>query len=165
MKQLTTPLTEEAVSRLKTGERVLLSGKIYTARDAAIPKLVELIKEDRLGDLDLQGQVIFHTAVSPAGVDPTSSNKLEIEENMGILSDAGIKMHLGKGKISEKTIKILEEKNAVYAVMAPVTALLESRTLARRVAAFPELGMEAMHELEVRDFPVIIASARGTSVY
>ena len=102
MKQLTTPLTEEAVSRLKTGERVLLSGKIYTARDAAIPKLVELIKEDRLGDLDLQGQVIFHTAVSPAGVGPTSSNKLEIEENMGILSDADIKMHLGKGKIGER---------------------------------------------------------------
>ena len=96
---------------------------------------------------------------------PTSSNKLEIEENMGVFSEVGIKMHLGKGKISQKTIGILKEKNAVYAIMAPVTALLESKTKSRQVVAFPELGMEAMHRLIVEDFPVIIASAKGTSVY
>lgn len=160
-----TPLTEEFIATLKTGDRLLLSGEIFTARDAAIPKLVQMIKEDNLGEIDLQGKVIFHTAVSPAGVGPTSSNKLEIEENMGALSDAGIKMHLGKGKISQETIEILKEKNAVYAIMAPVTALLERKTKSREVVAFPELGMEAMHRLVVEDFPVIIASAKGTSVY
>ena len=160
-----TPLTDEFVSTLKTGDRLLLSGEIFTARDAAIPKLVGLIEEDRLGDIDLKGKVIFHTAVSPARVDPTSSNKLEIEKNMGVLSEAGIKMHLGKGKISQETIGILKEKNAVYAIMAPITALLESKTKSRQVVAFPELGMEAMHRLIVEDFPVIIASAKGTSVY
>ena len=165
MKQLTTPLTEEAVSRLKTGERVLLSGKIYTARDAAIPKLVELIKEDRLGDLDLQGQVIFHTAVSPAGVGPTSSNKLEIESSIGPLSKAGIRLHLGKGALHKETIEALNEFGSVYAVIPPVTALLGDKTLEEKTVAFPEEGMEALHMLQVDGYPAIIAAAHGRSIY
>ncbi|MGI6736215.1 MAG: fumarate hydratase C-terminal domain-containing protein [Anaerovoracaceae bacterium] len=165
VKRAAVPLTEELVSELRTGDMLELSGTIFTARDAAIPRLVELIERDALGDIDLRGGVVFHTAVSPAGVGPTSSNKLEIEGNMEPLSRAGIKMHLGKGAIGEDTVAMLAEQNAVYAVMPPVTALLESRILEREVAAFPELGMEALHRLKVEKFPVIIAAAHGTSIY
>ena len=96
--------------------------------------------------IDLRGSVIFHTAVSPAGIGPTSSNKLEIESSMVPLSNAGIKIHLGKGKIKAETVNALAERNAVYAVIPPVTALLESKTSERKCVAHPEL--EWRHSIE-----------------
>ena len=70
--------------------------------------------------IDLKGGVIFHTAVSPAGVGPTSSNKLEIESSFETLSKlGGIKMHLGKGAIKPETVKMLAENNAVFAIIPP----------------------------------------------
>ena len=76
--ELTTPLSEEVVSQLKVGDVVTITGNIYTGRDAVLPKIVKAAEEGTLKDLgiDLQGAVIFHTAVSPAGVGPTSSNKV-----------------------------------------------------------------------------------------
>ncbi len=115
--------------------------------------------------IDLRGSVIFHTAVSPAGIGPTSSNKLEIESSMVPLSNAGIKIHLGKGKIKAETVNALAERNAVYAVIPPVTALLESKTSERKCVAHPELGMEALYRVKVEDYPVIIAAAGGRSIY
>ena len=146
---------------------VLLSGKIYCGRDAVLPKVCKLIKENKLGDTDinLMGNVIFHTAVSPAGVGPTSSNKLEIESSFPLLSKAGVKVHLGKGAVGKETIEILKKYNSVYAVIPPVTALLGENTLSRKVIAFSELGMEALYELEIRDYPIIIAAAHGESIY
>jgi fumarate hydratase subunit beta len=117
-------------------------------------------------DVDLNGSVIFHTAVSPAGVGPTSSNKLEIEASMVPLSEyAGVKMHLGKGKIKDETVRALLDHNAVYAVIPPVTALLESKTTERVCVAHPELGMEALYRVKVKEYPVIIAAAKGRSIY
>ena len=79
--------------------------------------------------------------------------------------DAGIKMHLGKGKIKEETINALAELNAVYAVIPPVTALLESKTSERVCVAHPELGMEGLYRVKVEEYPVIIAAAKGRSIY
>ena len=167
MIELTTPLSEEVIAQLKVGDVVTITGDIYTGRDAVLPKIVKSAEEGTLGNLgiDLQGSVIFHTAVSPAGVGPTSSNKVEIECTFEPLSKHGVKMHLGKGAISKETVKKLAENNAVFAVIPPVTALLESQTVEREVVAFPELGMEAMNRLKVVKYQAIIGAAKGKSLY
>lgn len=167
MIELSTPLSEEAISQLNVGDVVSLSGYIYTGRDAVLPKIVKAAEDGTVKELgiDLRGAIIFHTAVSPAGVGPTSSNKVEIECTFEPLSRHGVKMHLGKGAISHETVKKLAENNAVFAVIPPVTALLESQTIEREVVAFPELGMEAMNRLKVEKYQAIIGAAKGRSIY
>ena len=126
-----------------------------------------MIDDGTVNDLgvDLHGQVIFHTAVSPAGVGPTSSNKLEIESSIAPLSAAGIKIHLGKGALHKETVEALDKYNSVYAVIPPVTALLGAKTTEQKVLAFPELGMEALHIIKVDKYPAIIGAAHGRSIY
>ena len=167
MRYLITPLQDDSISQLSVGDVISIFGYIYTGRDAVLPKIVKAAEEGCLSELgiDLQGSVIFHTAVSPAGVGPTSSNKLEIESSFEPLSKAGVKIHLGKGAISPATVQALKENNAVFAVIPPVTALLESQTLEREVVAFPELGMEAFHRIRVENYQAIIAAAHGESIY
>ena len=164
---LTTPIQETDINQLKVGDVVSISGYIYTGRDAVLPKIVKLIEQGKLEEygIDLNGSIIFHTAVSPAGVGPTSSNKLEIESSFPALSKAGVKLHLGKGALSLQTIQSLDENNSVFAVIPPVTALLESLTTDREVIAFPELGMEALHRIKVNNYQAIIAAAHGKSIY
>ena len=167
MIELTTPLSEEIVSGLQVGDTVEISGYILCGRDAVLPKILEMIENGTIDDLgiDLRGQVVFHTAVSPAGVGPTSSNKLEIENSIEPLSKAGIKMHLGKGQLHSETVEALDKYNSVYAVIPPVTALLGSKTGEHRVIAFPELGMEALYLMKIDKYPAIIGSAHGRSIY
>ena len=167
MIDLTTPLSEDRVAGLEVGDVVTISGYIYTGRDAVLPRIVNAISDGSIGQfgIDLRGAVIFHTAVSPAGVGPTSSNKLEIESNIAPLSEAGVMLHLGKGALHEETVEALGKFNAVYAVIPPVTALLGARTLETRLVAFPELGMEALYSLTVDRYPAIIAAAHGRSIY
>ena len=166
MISITTPISEEIIRNLALGEMVMLSGYIYTGRDAALPKLVSLFETKKLEatGINLQGSVIFHTAVSPAGVGPTSSNKFDIENSIPALSKAGVKIHLGKGRLSSKTIAALNEYNSVYAIIPPVTALLESKILEKKIIAFPEQGMEALHLLRVDEFPCIITAAHGKTI-
>jgi fumarate hydratase subunit beta len=166
LKSIETPISEAVARTLVVGVRFLLSGFIYTGRDAALPKLVLLIKSGGLAEsgIDLQGAVIFHTAVSPAGVGPTSSNKFDIESTIPALSKAGVKIHLGKGRLSDITINALQKHNSVYAIIPPVTALLSSRIIDKQIVAFPEEGMEALHLLRVDGFPCIIAIAHGRTI-
>lgn len=167
MIELTTPISEEVAASLQVGDTVEISGYILCGRDAVLPKVLKMIDEGMTADLgvDLHGQVIFHTAVSPAGVGPTSSNKLEIESSIEPLSKAGIKLHLGKGELQKETIEALDKCNAVYAVIPPVTALLGAKTTERIIVAFPELGMEALHLIKVDRYPAIIGAAHGKSIY
>lgn len=162
-----TPISEDTVARLQVGDTISLSGYIFCGRDAVLPRVVQLIREGRAQELgiSLPGGVIFHTAVSAAGVGPTSSNKLEIESSMEPLSKAGIKLHLGKGRIRPETVAALDRHHAVYAVIPPVTALLGAKTLETELVAFPELGMEALYRLKVDGFPAIIGAAHGRSIY
>ena len=165
--ELTTPFSEDAITALKVGDVVSISGHIFCGRDAVLPRICKELEEgiwNKRG-IDLRGGVVFHTAVSPAGVGPTSSNKLEIEGSFEILSKAGIKMHLGKGAIKAETVKALQENNAVFAIIPPVTALLESQTLKRECVAWPELGMEALYRIKVNGYQAIIAAAQGGSIY
>ena len=164
---LHTPFCEEIIDQLKIGDVVSVTGYILCGRDAVLPRICREIEygiwEQR--GIDLRGGVIFHTAVSPAGVGPTSSNKLEIESSFEMLSRAGIKMHLGKGYIHPETVRVLSTYNAVFAIIPPVTALLESKTSERECLAWPELGMEALYRISVENYQAIIAAAHGESIY
>ena len=149
MIELTTPFSEDAISQLKVGDVVCISGDIFCGRDAVLPRICKELEAgiwDQRG-IDLKGGIIFHTAVSPAGVGPTSSNKLEIEGSFEVLSKLG------------------GINNAVFAIIPPVTALLESQTLARKCVAWPELGMEALYRINVENYQAIIAAAKGESIY
>lgn len=165
---LETPISEDELLSLQVGDVVNISGYIFCGRDAVLPRICKELEADvwEKRGIDLHGGVIFHTAVSPAGVGPTSSNKLEIEGSFETLSKiGGIKMHLGKGAIRPETVKALSENNAVFAIIPPVTALLESQTLERECIAWPELGMEALYRIKVEGYQAIIASAHGKSIY
>lgn len=164
-REIKTPISEEEIKSLRVGDMVSISGKIFCGRDAVLPKICRLIDEGDLGEINLQGSVIFHTAVSPAGVGPTSSNKVEIEGSFPRLSEAGVRLHLGKGSIGADTIAKLDECNSVFAIIPPVTALLGNNIISQRLVAFPELGMEAFYELEVKYYPCIIAAAHNKSIY
>jgi len=167
MYKLTTPITEKDIGNLKVSDILTLSGGIYCGRDAVLPKLVELYHKGDLKNynIDLRGSVVFHTAVSPAGVGPTSSNKLEIEDSIAPLSEAGVKLHIGKGAISQKTVDALNRYNSIYAVIPPVTALLQSKIKEIEIVAFPEEGMEAFHWAKVDEITVIVAAAHGQAIY
>ena len=164
-KQVITPISEEMAADLQVGDTIEISGYILCGRDAVLPKVLKLIEEGKNVGVDLKGQVIFHTAVSPAGGGPTSSNKLEIESSIEPLSKAGIKLHLGKGALHPETILALDKYNAVYAVIPPVTALLGAKTSEQKCVAFPELGMEALYMIKVDKYPAIIGAAHGRSIY
>jgi len=162
-----TPIDNREIEQLRVGDQIEIEGKIYCGRDAVLPKLAELIEDNDLDRIkvDLKGAVIFHTAVSPAGIGPTSSNKVEIEGSIPALSQAGIKIHLGKGALSPKTAEELKKYNSVFAITPPVTAIFSDRIVSQRVAAFKKEGMEALYEVEVKGFPAIIAIAHGKTIF
>jgi fumarate hydratase subunit beta len=122
-------------------------------------------KDPLIEIIGLEGAVIFHTAVSMAGIGPTTSNKVELEGSIPLLSKAGVKIHLGKGAIGSDTIRALKKYNAVFAVTPPASALFSDKMISQRVAAYPEEGMEAFFEIEVKGFPAIIASAHGKTLW
>ncbi len=167
MIELTTPIDDRIIRELNIGDSIEISGYILCGRDAVLPEVVKMIKEGNIKNIgiDLRGQVIFHTAVSCAGVGPTSSNKVEIENSIEPLSEAGIKIHLGKGKLHKETVISLEKNNSVYAVIPPVTALLGEKTKEKKIIAFSKLGMEALHLIKVERYPAIIGAAHGRSIY
>ena len=162
-KVINTPVTDQDIDDINIGDMLLITGLIYTGRDAVLPKIVSMIKNNSLNqtDINLQGSIIFHTAVSPAGIGPTSSNKLEIESNIPALAKAGVKIHLGKGDLKPKTIELLNEYKSIFAKVPPVSSLLTDNVTSEKVVAFSEEGMEAFHELKVVEFPAIVAAAHG----
>ena len=163
MKQISTPISDEEILSLNVGDQVSISGTMFTGRDAALPQLVELIKEENL-DFDIEGSAIMHTAVSDAGIAPTTSNKEEIESTIPFLSEHGVKIHIGKGMLHDKTIRALNENNSIFVITPPVAALLTSKVLERKCVAFENEGMEAMYKLKVKDIPGIVAVRSGKSI-
>ena len=164
MKQITTPISDEEILSLNVGDQVSISGTMFTGRDAALPQLVELIKEEKL-DFDIEGSAIMHTAVSDAGIAPTTSNKEEIESTIPFLSEHGVKIHIGKGMLHDKTIRALNENNSIFVITPPVAALLTSKVLEKKCVAFENEGMEAMYKLKVKDIPGIVAVSGGKSIW
>lgn len=167
MKRLVTPISIDRIEALRVGDKIEINGRMLCGRDAVLPKVVQLLrrKDPLLEKIGLEGAVIFHTAVSQAGIGPTTSNKLEIEESMPDLAAAGVRIHLGKGSLSLSTIQSLNQHKSIFAVTPPVSALFSHRTLAQKVIAFEEEGMEALFEIEVKRFPAIIAAAHGRNIF
>ena len=164
IKRLYTPILSNTVEKLHVGDKIEIYGTILTGRDAALPKLVKSIKDGQ--DLiDLKGSIIMHTAVSAAGISPTTSNKEEIEESIPYLAKSGVKIHIGKGSLTEDTVKYLDKYSSIFAVTPPAAALLTSKVVSRKVLAFEEEGMEAIYLLEVRGLPCIVAAAHGKTIY
>lgn len=163
MKHLTTPITSEDLDSLNVGDQITISGTIYTGRDAALPQLVELIKQDKV-PFDLNGSVIMHTAFSEAGIAPTTSNKEEIESTIPVLSENGVKIHIGKGMLSDDTVESLKENKSIFVITPPVAALLTSRVIKKKCVLFEWEGMEAMFELKVEEIPGIVAIHNGEKI-
>lgn len=164
IKRLDTPIDNRTIQELRIGDRIELFGIILTGRDAALPKLVKSIKNGQY-IVDLNGSIIMHTAVSEAGISPTTSNKVEIEENIPYLAKSGVKIHLGKGALGKDTVRALDKYFSIYAVTPPAAALLTSKIVSKKVIAFEEEGMEAIHSLEVKGLPCIVAAAHGETIY
>ena len=164
MKKIQTPINDDEINQLKVGDKVSISGTIYTGRDAALPQLVELIKNDKT-PFNLKGTAIMHTAVSDAGVSPTTSNKEEIESTIPILSQKGVKIHIGKGSLSDETCKSLKENNSIFVITPPVAALITSKILSKECVAFENEGIEAIFKLEVENIPGIVAISHGKTIW
>lgn len=167
MKVLSAPISKKDIDELEVGDLIEVHGYIYAGRDSVLPKLVRLGHDNRLGDLNisLEGGVVFHSAVSIAGVGPTSSNKLEIESSMVPLSKMGVRLHIGKGVIGYDTVRGLADHHAVFAIIPPVSALLTNLVVEKEIVAFPEEGMEALFRLKVHGFTAIVAAAKGKSIF
>lgn len=158
------PSNPAEIRPLKVGDRILLEGKVYTGRDAALPKLVKAIRSGK-PPVNLEGAAIMHTAVSGAGIAPTSSNKEEIEESIPFLASAGVLIHIGKGALKKETIDALNKAGAIFVVTPPLAALLTSKVKSKKLIAYENEGIEALYELRVDGFPGIVAAAHGKSIY
>lgn len=166
MIELRPPLSESAVASLHVGDAILIIGDILAGRDAVLPRLACMSgPELAVHGIALQGAAIFHTAVSGAGIGPTSSNKMEIEGSIPALSRMGVRLHVGKGALGPATVLALKETGSIYAVTPPVSALQTSSLVGRHVIAFPEEGMEALHLLSTRGLGAVVAIAHGESIW
>lgn len=173
VKYITLPLTDEVVAGLNVGDVVYLTGILYTARDAAHKRLCDLISAGHSLPIDLRGQVIFYAGPAPqkpgqaiGSVGPTTSYRMDPFAPT-LMKEAGLKGMIGKGKRSEVVKTALVENNAVYfGATGGVAALLSKCVSKAEVILYPELGPEAVHRLEVRDFPVIVVNdAHGRDLY
>ena len=167
MKIVKTPIFKESIENLKVGDKIAISGTIYTGRDAVLPKLKEKIAKNKIKEIpfDLEGIAIMHTAVSGAGIAPTTSNKKEIESAIPLLSKAGVKIHIGKGSLSEETKNALNKEKSIFVVTPPVAALLTNCIKSKKVVAYEKEGIEAIFKLNVVNIPGIVAIAHDESIY
>jgi fumarate hydratase subunit beta len=162
-KTITTPLSDEVVKSLKIGEKVSITGVIYTARDAAHKKLVELIEEGKDLPFDLPGQIIYYVGPAPAkpgfavgSAGPTSSYRMDAYAPTLIAN--GLKGMIGKGPRDENVKEAMKKHGAVYfAAVGGAGALISKSIVKAEVIAYPELGAEAVRRMEVKDFPAIVA--------
>ncbi len=171
-KIITTPLTDDVVDELKIGDQVYISGTIYTARDAAHKRLVELIQKGEKLPLDLNGQIIFYAGPSPTkpgaaigSIGPTTSYRMDAYTP--ILLKNGLKGMIGKGSRSIEVVNAMVQYKSVYfAAIGGAAALAAKRVKKSEVIAYPELGAEAIRRLEVEEFPVtVVNDARGGDLY
>ncbi len=172
MKEIILPLTSQKINSLQCGDEVLLTGVIYTARDQAHKRLCSALAEGKRLPFDLKGQVIYYCgpAKTPKGkiigsCGPTTSSRMDVFTP--ILLKSGLKGMIGKGRRSEEVIAAIKKNSGVYFLaFAGCGALMSKYVLRSKIIAFPELGPEAIHRLEVKDFPVIVAiNSKGKNIF
>jgi len=161
---LTTPLSDRDVEPLRAGDRVTLTGIVYTARDAAHRRLIELIEAGTELPIPIEGQVIYYVGPSPAppgrvigAAGPTTSYRMDPFAPR--LLEMGLKAMIGKGKRSKEVIEAMVRHKAVYlAAVGGAGALMAKAVTAARVVAYEELGPEAIRELRVERLPVVVVN-------
>lgn len=171
--RIDTPLTDEAISKLKAGDEILLSGVVLTARDAAHKKLHEMVARGKRLPLNFDGAIIYYTGPAPAqprknpigSCGPTTSSRMD-QFTPGLLK-LGLKGMIGKGDRSAEVRKAIKTRRCVYFLATGgIGALLATKVRSARAILFKELGPEAVYKLEVRDFPLIVGiDSKGRDVY
>jgi fumarate hydratase subunit beta len=163
-KRVQLPLTQEAVEGLRAGDHVLLSGVIYTARDAAHRRMVEALEKGDPLPFDIKGAVIYYVGPTPArpgrvigAAGPTTAMRLN--PYTPVLMKHGLKATIGKGGRNQAVRDALKQHKGVYFIaVGGLGALLSKRIKKAEVVAYEDLGTEAVRRLEVEDFPVIVAN-------
>jgi fumarate hydratase subunit beta len=161
---LRTPLKDDDVKELKIGDKVLITGIIYTARDAAHKRLVDLIEAGKDLPFDIKGQIIYFVGPAPArpgmpigSAGPTTSYRMD--PYSPILLDAGLKGMIGKGPRNKEVIDSMIKNKAVYLAAIGGAAVVMAQSIkAAKVIAYEDLGPEAIRELKVENLPCIVAN-------
>jgi fumarate hydratase subunit beta len=162
--KIASPIKAEVVEKLTAGTKVLISGVVYTARDAAHQRLIQALEKGERLPFDLKGQTLYYLGPSPAkpgrvigAAGPTTSSRMD--KYTPRLLAAGIRAMMGKGNRSPEVREAIKKHKAVYFVTVGGAGALLSRAIKKaEVIAYEDLGTEAIRRLEVKDFPAIVAN-------
>lgn len=172
MKKITFPLTQEQLEDLTAGDRVLASGYLYTARDAAHKRMYELVQSGKELPIDIKGQTIYYVGAAPAKpgcavgpCGPTSSYRMD--KYTPALLDLGLKAMIGKGMRSDEVICSMVRNKAVYLIAIGGAAALIAKSITKtELVCYEDLGTEAIYRYEVNDMPLIVGiDCNGNNVY
>ncbi|MDF2951338.1 MAG: hydro-lyase, Fe-S type, tartrate/fumarate subfamily, beta region [Anaerocolumna sp.] len=171
-KYINMPLTEDMVCDLRAGDYVYITGTIYTARDAAHKRLYESMIEGKEIPMDLKNNIIYYLGPTPerdgqviGSAGPTTSSRMDKYTPM--LLNNGLKGMIGKGKRNKEVMEsIIKNKCVYFAAVGGAGAILSKKILKSTVIAYDDLGTEAIRELYVKDFPVIVViDSIGNNLY
>jgi len=171
-KNITTPLSDSDVKGLRAGDTVSITGVIYTGRDAAHKRLIELIEEGKKLPFEIEGQVMYYVGPAPAkpgyacgSAGPTTSYRMDPYTPQ--LLDLGLKGMIGKGLRSKGVIESMKKNGAVYfAAIGGVAAIIAKSIKRSEVVAYEDLGPEAIHKYYVEDFPAVVCiDYNGNNLY
>ncbi|GIM29932.1 hydro-lyase, Fe-S type, tartrate/fumarate subfamily, beta region [Clostridium polyendosporum] len=171
-RRITTPLTEEKVKDLKAGDTVLITGIIYTARDAAHKRLTELLHKEEELPIDVKDQVIYYVGPTPpkpgmeiGSAGPTTSYRMD--SYAPDLMDIGLRGMIGKGSRSKEVLDAIIRNKAVYfGAIGGAGALIAKSVKKSELVAYEDLGAEAIRKLYVEDLPVVvIIDSEGNNLY
>ncbi len=172
IKEVRPPLSDADVVALRAGDRVRISGVMYTGRDAAHGRLLPLIEEGKLLPIDVRGQIIYYTGPSPArpgdvvgSIGPTTGGRMD--KYTPALLQLGLKGTLGKGARSAAVKDALRQHKAVYfGAIGGAGAVLSQFVKKAEIVAYEDLGTEAIRRLEVENFPaIVINDCHGGDLY
>ncbi|WP_309144602.1 Fe-S-containing hydro-lyase [Fictibacillus sp. WQ 8-8] len=172
MIKITAPFNEETVQSLKSGDRVLISGTVYAARDAAHKRMIEALEQGEDLPFNIEGEVIYYVGPTPAkpgqvigSAGPTTSGRMD--KYTPALLERGLKGMIGKGYRSQEVINSIEENQAIYFGAIGGSGALIARTIKEvEVIAYEDLGTEAIRKIVVEDFPaIVINDAYGNDWY
>ena len=171
-KQIYLPLETEVIEELRAGDYVKLTGTIYTARDAAHKRMSETLDRGDELPINIKGTIIYYMGPSPAregrpigSAGPTTASRMD--KYAPRLMDLGMRGMIGKGKRTEEVKNaIVRNKGVYFAAVGGAGALLSKKILSSKIVAYEDLGTEAIRELEVEDFPVIVViDSQGNNLY
>lgn len=172
VKKIKTPLTDEIIKTLTTGDEILLSGIIFTARDMAHLRLTEMIKKKEKLPFDVEGSVIFYVGPSPAppsrvigSAGPTTSYRMD--PFVKDMFAAGMKGMIGKGSRSGDVVSLIKENCGIYfGATGGAAALISKSIVESEIIAFEDLGTEAVRKLKVENMPLIVINdCNGGDLY